>query len=125
MNVAARAVFVAVLYLAGASSASPAAESEKVQPRPVDAARIHELIKRLGADDYFSREKAQDELVEIGAEAFDVLSEAADRVRDVEVAERIAYLLRTIRVRWVEKSDPAEVRALLQNYEGMSDPQRK
>lgn len=101
-----------------------AADSETAQPRPVNAARIQELIKQLGADDYFAREKAQSELTEIGAEGFDALSESADRVRDVEVAERLAYLLRTIRVRWVEKTDPAEVRDLLQNYEGMGEQDR-
>jgi tetratricopeptide (TPR) repeat protein len=116
-----RACFVWSLL---ATPALFAVDSETTRPRPVDAKQIQSLIADLGADDYFTREKAQAELTEIGAEAFDALSEAADRVRDVEVAERIAYLLRTIRVRWVDKSDPVEVRELLQNYEGMGEPDR-
>lgn len=102
-----------------------AAESEAKPAAPAEAKRIGELIQQLGADDYFAREKAQAELIEIGAEAFDALSQAAERIRDVEITERIAYLLRTIRVRWVEPNDPAEVRNLLQNYEGMGEQDRR
>src|SRR6188474_2749245 len=111
MNVVAKtAASVTVLVTAlNFFTVAQAADVETAKPKPVDASRIQELIKGLGADDYFAREKAQSELVEIGAEAFDALSEAADRARDVEVGERLAYLLRTIKVRWVEKTDPNEV----------------
>lgn len=118
-----RSIFIIVIVAATTYRVN-AAESETAKAKPVDAAHIQTLIKELGADDYFVREKAQSELTEIGAESFDALSEAADRVRDVEVAERIAYLLRTIRVRWVEKSDPQPVRELMQNYEGMGEQDR-
>jgi len=114
---------LAACILCACSNAGQGAEAESAA-RPVPAERIAELIRLLGADDYFAREKAQTELSNLGAEAFDALSEMSDRVRDVEVGERIAYLLRTIRVSWVENSDPPQVRALLQNYEGMSEQQR-
>ncbi len=118
------AYLAGLIVLSSVAVGDAAPDPADAKPKPVDAAQIQTLIKELGADDYFAREKAQTELTEIGAEAFDALSEAADRVRDVEVAERIAYLLRTIRVRWVEKNDPQPVRDLLQNYEGMGEQDR-
>lgn len=115
----------ALLGIVACSPLLRGAESETEQSTPVDARRVAELIQQLGADDYFAREKAQTELVEIGAEAFDALSQAAERIRDVEISERIAYLLRTIRVRWVEPTDAADVRNLMQNYEGMGEQDRQ
>lgn len=119
-----RLSLVALFYLA-AVAVLPAAEGESKPKPPTDSRRIAELIKQLGADDYFVREKAQAELSEAGADAFDVLSDEAEKTRDVETAERVAYLLRTIRITWVDKADPNEVRNLLQNYEGMDDDVRQ
>lgn len=119
-----RSSFAALFSLA-AVTLLPAAEGESKPRPPVDAKRVAELITQLGADDYFLREKAQAELMEVGAAAFDVLSEEAEKVRDVETVERITYLLRTIRVTWVDKADPNEVRSLLLNYEGMDDEVRQ
>lgn len=119
-----RFLFAAMFSLA-AVAVLPAAEGESKPRPPVDAKRIVELIAQLGADDYFLREKAQAELAEVGAAAFDVLSEEAEKTRDVETAERVAYLLRTVRITWVDEGDPNEVRSLLQNYEGMDDEVRQ
>jgi tetratricopeptide (TPR) repeat protein len=119
------AVLPAIAVGPAAQSSAAAAEAETKPKGPVDQARVAKLIEQLGADDFFAREKAQAELGEIGVEAFDVLTEAADRLRDVEVAERLTYLLRTIRVEWVDKNDTAEVRNLLQNYEGMEQAGRE
>lgn len=115
---------VALAALLGMTCFVVAADPPEVTP-PVDAARINELIRQLGSDDYFNREKAHAELAAVGAEAFDALSEALDTVRDVEVLERAAYLLRMIKVQWVDKNDPVEVRNLLQNYEAMDDETRQ
>lgn len=115
----------APLYCLTVATVLFGAEGESKPKPPIDAKRIVELISQLGADDYFVREKAQAELSEAGAAAFDVLSAEAEKTRDVETAERVAYLLRTIRVTWVDKADPAEVRNLLQNYEGMDDEVRQ
>jgi len=112
--------FIAVL-----SDAGFAAEAVIEPGRSIDQARIRELIDQLGSDDFFNREKAQAELVEAGAEAFDALSEALDNRRDVEVLERAAYLLALIKVQWFDKNEAVEVRNLMQNYEGMDQETRQ
>lgn len=118
------AILGGVLLTSQGGRIAIAADAPKVAP-PADPTRIAELITQLGSDDYFNREKAQAELTAVGAEAFDALSEALDTARDVEVIERAAYLLRMIKVQWVEKDDPLEVRNLLQNYEGMDEETRQ
>ncbi len=115
---------VAILSVSLFATSARAAESEPTPPPPVDPQQIAALIKLLGADDYFAREKAQAELVRIGAKGFDILSEELDRTRDIETSERLAYLLRVIRINWVDPADPVEVRDQLQNYEGMDETTR-
>jgi tetratricopeptide (TPR) repeat protein len=86
--------------------------------------RIETLIAQLGNDDYFARERAQQELAEIGFEAFDALSEAADNNDDIEIKRRAAYLVRMMRLASVVDSDPPEIKALLGDYENRSEPER-
>src|SRR5215469_9793244 len=62
------------------------------------AKRIDTLIAQLGADDFFARERAQQELAEIGYEAFDALSDAADNYDDIEIKLRAGYLVRMMRL---------------------------
>ena len=87
-------------------------------------AEIETLIDRLGDDDFFVREKAQSELAALGVAAFDALGEALERRRDVEILERVRYLLREIKIDWVVKGEPDEVERLMQNYEGADDGTR-
>ena len=58
MNVVVRrgflAVFLATAWWASGTDA-PAADVESAKPKPVAASRIQELIRQLGADDYFAR----------------------------------------------------------------------
>lgn len=75
-----------------------------------------ELIRRLGANDYFVRQQAQTELMKQGFKAFEALNEATSD-DDLEIAARARYLLRMIRVEWSVESDPPEVKKLLQDYE--------
>lgn len=98
----------AISLLAAGLSAQQDAESVH--------ARIERLIERLGDDDYNIREQAQKELAELGFAAFDALSVATEH-EDLEIASRAKYLLRLIRVQWIDKSDSSEVRRLLADYE--------
>lgn len=117
-------VLAGVILLAGSLPAG-AADSTSATQKPVEQKRIVELIRQLGADDYFDREKAQAELTAAGPQAFDSLSESLDTERDVEILGRVSYLLRLIKVEWNDKNDAVEVRNLTQNYEGMDDDARK
>jgi len=97
-----------------------AAEQRANQPPELGAAaataeRIARLIAQLGDDDYFVRERAQQELAQIGFEAYDALSAAEDH-DDVEVAARAKYLVRTMRVDWTADGDPPPVKTQLSNY---------
>src|SRR5262245_22290577 len=86
---------------------------------PGDQQRIERLIAQLGAQDYFVRERAQQELAKIGFKAFDALSAAEDH-DDIEIAARAKFLVRQMRIEWPVDSDPPEVSRLLQNY-GLKD----
>lgn len=87
------------------------------------AEKIDDLIGQLGADDFFTRERAQQELGEIGFEAFDALS-AAENNDDIEIALRARYLVRLMRLASVVDSDPPEIKALLGDYENRGEAER-
>ena len=85
--------------------------------------RIARLIKQLGDDDYFVRERAQEELAQIGTEAFDSLS-AAEFDDDAEISARSQYLVRLMKVHWVQPGDPVEVKNLLTDYDTSNEKVR-
>ena len=85
--------------------------------------RIAQLINQLGDSDYFVRERAEEELGQMGVEAFDALNDAENR-DDVEIADRARYLIRLMRVQWVSDNDPTEVKRLLENYESLEEKER-
>lgn len=92
-------------------------------PALATAERVARLIAQLGDNDYFVRERAQQELAQIGFEAFDALSAAVDH-DDVEIAARAKYLVRTMRVDWSPDGDPPTVKSLLSNYAALNETQR-
>lgn len=106
---------------AAAWSIDPALASRGTEPPgsppSVDAARIAQLIERLGADDFAAREKAQSELAQLGLEAYDALFQAQSH-HDPEIALRARYLVRSMNVRWFSQGDPPKVVALLKDYSG-------
>ncbi|MEW6026771.1 MAG: HEAT repeat domain-containing protein [Planctomycetota bacterium] len=61
--------------------------------------RINELIRQLGSDDWPAREKATDELIEIGPAAKEALQKALDS-SDAEIRERAQKIIPLIR--WKE-----------------------
>jgi tetratricopeptide (TPR) repeat protein len=87
------------------------------------AAKIAKLISQLGDDDYAVRQRAQEQLTEIGGDAFDALAEAQNN-EDPEVASRSRYLLRSIRVEFTKEGDPAVVRQQFKDYHSLNAVQR-
>ena len=87
-------------------------------------ARVAKLIERLGADQFATREKAQDELARIGLPAFDALHDAQDH-EDIEIALRARYLLRVMPISWSRDTDPLEVRNPLRAYGDQPELERR
>src|SRR5262245_5714196 len=87
------------------------------------AARITKLIAQLGDDDYATRQRAQEQLSEIGADAFDALAEAQNH-DDPEIAARSRYLLRSIRIEFTRESDSPVLRQQLKNYPALAPLER-
>jgi tetratricopeptide (TPR) repeat protein len=112
------------------ASAADLSNGAQKEVAPADGAvsaarteKIAALITQLGADDFFARERAQQELADIGFEAFDALT-AAEENDDVEVSLRAQYLVRMMRLASVVDSDPPEIKALLGDYETRGEAER-
>jgi tetratricopeptide (TPR) repeat protein len=90
--------------------------ADKELPSSIEPNRVAELIEQLGADDFFAREQAQLQLAKMGLAVFESLVEAENHP-DPEVAARVRYLVRLIRVEWVHKGDSPDVQRLLDGYE--------
>ena len=78
--------------------------------------RIDRLIEQLGDVDYSIRQGAQDQLAELGFDAYDAL-EAATTHEDFEIAARARYLLQLIPAQWSAENEPDEVQKLLTYYQ--------
>jgi tetratricopeptide (TPR) repeat protein len=98
------------------SDAAGAAKSTAAEP-------IASLIQQLGDDNYYARQRATEQLRELGHEAFDELA-ANEHHPDVEIASRVQYLLRLIAVPWVQPGDSPEVREALAEYGSGDDTRR-
>jgi tetratricopeptide (TPR) repeat protein len=110
------------LVVFGLCLASPA-ELPAQEPPEALSQRISRLILQLGHSDFFQRERAQEELIKIGPDAFDALTAALNH-EDIEIAARASYLVRAIRIEWTRESDPPEVKNLLSGYEGLDSANR-
>jgi len=77
--------------------------------------RISKLVEQLGADEFATRERAQEELERLGLQAFDALYQAQSN-KDVEIKYRARYLVRSVRVNWSRDDDTAEVKRILHAY---------
>ncbi len=117
---------LAVVAVATADEPKPASPpiAQPAPKGPVSVERTSKLIKQLGDNDYFVRQRAQEELARLGFEAFDALG-AATTDEDLEIASRAKYLLRLMRVEWTAESDPPEVKKCLRNYEFDDSPSRE
>ncbi len=107
---------IALLVLALAVlSCTTAGLSADDEPAAMNA-KIDQLIVQLGDADYHVRQQAQNELAKLGFKAFDALT-AVQTHEDLEVATRVKYLLRLMRVQWTVDSDPPEVKTCMKGYE--------
>lgn len=115
-------LFIGAALVASLAAALPAAAAD---PAPEDLdVRIGQLIVKLGSPHFLVRDRAQQELVQIGLPAFDQLFEAQQH-DDIEIALRARYLVRKLRVTWARDDDPQEVRRLLRNYDEISRDERE
>ena len=104
--------------------AQAAVEAPATSPQNDDLdVRIARLIEQLGDAEYAARERAQRELARLGLEAFESLAAAKDS-DDTEIATQARYLVRQIRIEWVRPTDPAEIGAILKDYEGQGPADR-
>ena len=87
------------------------------------AGHIAALVQQLGDPTYAVRQRAQQELVKLGYEAFDALVDA-ENSDDPEIAMQAAYLVRLVRVDWTREGDPRPVQQILKDYESQSDDRR-
>ena len=85
---------------------------------PLDE-KIDRLIHELGDEKYSVRQRAQEELTELGFEAYEALS-AATTHDDLEIATRAKYLLLLIQAQWSAENEPDEVRRWLAYYQSHS-----
>lgn len=72
---------------------APALQDPAPEGRTPDAARIQELIRKLGSDDFTTREQASEELRKAGKPAREALQKAADESEDPEVRQRAKTIL--------------------------------
>jgi tetratricopeptide (TPR) repeat protein len=77
---------------------------------------IARWIEQLGSPEYAQREKASEELRRVGVAAFEALH-AAQHHADVEIRKQAEYLLRAIRISWIQDDDSEEVKRLLRRYQ--------
>jgi tetratricopeptide (TPR) repeat protein len=97
--------------------------TSRVFADPADGATIERLIGELGDDEYAVRRRAEEELIRLGPDAFDELKGAVDHP-DLEVSERVRYILERLRVEWIRPEDPPEVRRLLTRYSDLGDGEK-
>ncbi|HYO26177.1 MAG TPA: hypothetical protein VEQ85_14650 [Lacipirellulaceae bacterium] len=118
---------VAGLLLA-AAPLSAAIDERADAPTPERAApglpAVRDLIAQLGSDDYSTRRRAEEQLLRIGPEAFDELK-AAESHSDLEIADRVRYIVQRMRVPWVHPDDPEEVRLLFTRFGDLGEDGRE
>ena len=85
--------------------------------------RVAQLIEELGAEEYTTRERAQEALSRLGLDAYDALMDAQHHP-DLEVANRARYLAGSIRVKWIQEYDSSEVKRILRDYEDQAAAER-
>ena len=85
---------------------------------------VAQLIQQLGDEQYTVRQRAQEQLRDLGVITFDALLEAC-RHEDVEIALRARYLIRSMSVPWAADSDSPAVKNILRHYDQTSHAERQ
>jgi tetratricopeptide (TPR) repeat protein len=126
MNIRSGIRIVSALIVVATSSAAAglAFGAGKAQTAELPQNRVASLIRQLGDEQYSVRQQAQEELAQLGADAFDALV-AAEHDDDIEIASRARYLVHLIRIDWVRESDSAQVKELLKDYDSAAEDDRR
>lgn len=113
-------LIAAVLYLSplGARAARDGVDAAQRPP-----SRVEQLIAELGSDQYSVRRRAEEQLLRLGSEAFDALK-ASEVHPDLEIAERVRYIVLRMRITWARPDDSPAVRRLLAQYSDLSESNR-
>ena len=114
---------IATIVLLLASSGFAAADEPAAPSEASDGPEIARLIEQLGSTEFSVRDRAQQELIKRGFEAFDALSDAEEN-DDPEIATQAAYLVRMIRSEWTRDDDPRAIQQILKDYDIQSDDRR-
>ena len=109
------------MLLWGAPGDAPLASPSASEARE---ARIAKLINQLGASVHAAREKAYQELLDLGEEAFDALYEAQGNA-DLEIALRARNLIRRLPISATRDDDSESVRRLLKGYSQANPSERE
>ena len=108
---------------AGTPPPAPAAAADPQPVADLDA-RINELIQQLGAPEYATRQRAQEELRRLRLDAFDALN-AAQLNDDIEIALTARYLVNSMQVNWSSEDDSPDVKQLLRGYGNRPEDDRR
>jgi tetratricopeptide (TPR) repeat protein len=126
-----RPIAAIALVVCGICATGLGQTNDAAKPRTAPAAatgdlavRIDRLIEQLGDPRFTVRERAQQELAEIGGAAFDALT-AAQGHRDLEIVARSRQLVQSMRIEVARESDTAEIRKLLADYDAQTDAVRR
>jgi tetratricopeptide (TPR) repeat protein len=117
-----RATVLCAIVLVGLCATVRALDEPAAMP-PVSDEQIAELIGQLGDREFAVRERAQQQLIKLGFDAFDALVEAEDS-SDPEIAMQAGFLVRRIRSQWTRDTDPRPVRQILEHYESRDEEAR-
>jgi HEAT repeat protein len=100
-----------------------AATRGESRPNRVSQSAIEQLIAQLGDEEYAVRRRAEEQLLKLGLQAFDALQAAEDH-DDLEIAERVQFIVQQMAIDWVQTDDPGDVRRLLTRYGDLSEASR-
>ena len=102
-----------------------------LRPRAkLNEAELQTTIAQLGDDAFFVREQAQRELLKLDASAADFLKEQAASASDLEIADRLQQIIRTLEspierhaMAIRERGSEHEARLLIEAYDATDDTQ--
>ena len=118
-----RWIILLALAIEPLATVCPGDTKDAIQKQAENAPSIEQLIAELGSDQYFLRRRAEQQLIQLGADAFDQL-QAAEQNSDLEIATRVRYILHRIRIDWIRPGDSSEVRQVMARYGDLSKTQR-
>jgi len=118
VNIRERTASTAVVSLVVATVVLGMLVASAISAEEVSAEKIAALIEQLGDSDFVVRERAQEELAELGERAYDALTLAVYN-DDLEIVARARHLLLTIKLPAVRETDSERVKELLEDYESL------